>query len=128
MSHATNLILAALPEHERHALQPLLSSGVLDQHHVIFDMRATVTTVVFPSDAVVSLVVPMSTGEVVETALVGHEGVIGGGAVLNGGVSFSRAIVQLGGGAQHCEVNALRRQLRNCPVLQSLLTRHEQCL
>jgi hypothetical protein len=128
MSHSTNKILASLPENERRVLQPLLSSGLLNQHHVIVDVRATITTVVFPFDAVVSLVIPLISGEVVETAMVGHDGVIGAGAVLNGRVSLNRAIVQLGGGGQHCEVNALRGVLSKCPVLHSLFARHEQVL
>jgi hypothetical protein len=51
----------------------------------------------FPNDAVVSLVIPLATGEIVETAMTGRDGVIGAGASLNGSVSFNRAVVQIAG-------------------------------
>jgi hypothetical protein len=67
------------------------------QHRVLFDVREIVTEVYFLTDAVVSLVIPLATGEIVETAMTGRDGVIGAGASLNGSVSFNRAVVQIAG-------------------------------
>ena len=42
----------------------------------VFDVHDAVSEIYFPTNAVVSLVVPLSTGEIVETAMVGRDGVI----------------------------------------------------
>src|SRR5207248_3143304 len=82
----------------------------------------------FPTDAVISLVVPLSTGETVETAMVGRDGVIGASAALNGRVSLNRAIVQIGGHSVRCPLDPLKSILRSHPDIQSLIGAHEQAL
>ncbi|MGC2716766.1 MAG: hypothetical protein WA366_25665 [Pseudolabrys sp.] len=54
----------------------------LKQHQILFDIRDVITHVYFAFDAVVSLVIPLATGEVVETAMAGRDSVIGSGAAL----------------------------------------------
>ena len=125
---ATNLLLEVLPAAERVALAPLLTRVELQQHDVLFDIRDTIRHVYFPLDAVVSLVVPLSTGEVIETAMVGRDGVTGVAAALNGRVSLNRAIVQIGGGSVRCAVEPLKRILQDHPYLRALLGGHEQAL
>src|SRR5690242_8934316 len=98
MPHSTNSILEALPRAERDALHPFLSHIELTQRTVLYDVNTTIETVYFPTDAAVSFVVPLSKGAAVEAAMVGHDGVVGGSAVLNGGLSLNRAVVQLQGG------------------------------
>src|SRR5262245_36416843 len=71
----------------------------LPQHLILFDAHQSVSRVYFPVTPVVSLVVPLSTGELVETAMVGHDGIIGAAAALNGSVSHIRAVVELPGAA-----------------------------
>jgi len=95
VSAKSNLLLQALPDPEREALASHLEQIELRQHNVLFDIRDAITDVYFAADAVVSLVIPLSTGEVVETAMVGRDGVIGAAAALNGRVSLNQAIVQI---------------------------------
>ena len=128
MSHTTNRILEALPTRERDILAPLLRAHDLEQHDTLFEMHETVERVCFPIDAAISLVVPLSTGEMIETAMVGRDGMVGGGAVLAGRVSLNRAVVQLKGRCHICEVNALRNVLPQCTTLHDLIARHEQAL
>jgi CRP-like cAMP-binding protein len=118
----------ALPEAERRALGPYLSHVGLHQHDVLFDLRDTITQVYFPTDSVVSLVVPLSTGETVETAMVGRDGVVGAAAALNGRLSLNRAIVQVGGGSLGCAAGPLKELLPGHPNIRSLLGAHEQAL
>ena len=124
----TNLLLDYASASERQALAPYLRPVQLKQHQILFDMSDTVTDVYFPTDAVISLVVPLSTGEVIETAMVGRDGVIGAGAALSGSVSLNRAIVQIGGHVLRCPIEPLKAILRNHPDLQSLIFAHEQAL
>jgi CRP-like cAMP-binding protein len=125
---AANLLLNALPDAEREALTPHLVSVEIKQHHVLYDIREEVRDAYFAADAVVSLVVPLSTGEIIESAMVGRDGVIGAGAALNGRVSLNRAIVQIGGQCLRCAVDPLREILKSHPYVQSLLGAHEQAL
>jgi hypothetical protein len=76
----------------------------------LFDVGDTIEAVYFPTDAVVSPVVPLSTGEVVEMAMVGRDGVIDAAAALNGRRSLTRAIVQIGGHSLVCARGRCRRQ------------------
>jgi hypothetical protein len=68
MPYKNSLFLDALPHIERQALASQLTPTELKQHQILFDIREAVTEVYFPIDAVVSLVVPLATGEIVETA------------------------------------------------------------
>jgi CRP-like cAMP-binding protein len=128
MSIKTNLLLETLPADERSALQAHLRFEEFAQHKILYDVRDTIGAVYFPTDAVVSLVMPLSTGEIVETAMVGRDGVIGAAAALNGRVSFNRAIVQVGGQGLVCAVEPLKALLKENPKMRSLIGAHEQAL
>ena len=128
MPHTANLILDALPEDERRALEPHLSRNEVKQHDVLFDVQDEVTRVYFATDAVISLTGPLSTGEVIETAMVGRDGAIGTAAALNGRVSLNRAIVQIGGTCLACPVDPLKALLKQHDQLRFLIGGHEQAL
>lgn len=127
LHQTTNLLLDALPDSERRALAPHLAVTQLDQHEILYDIRQTVSKVYFPTTAAVSLVVPLSTGESVETAMVGRDGLIGA-AALYSRPSLNRAIVQLGGACVSCLVAPLKIILQNHPYIRSLVGAHEQAL
>lgn len=128
MSPENNLILSALPESERLAIEPHLARHDLRHRTVLYDVRDEVTHIYFAHDAVVSLTVPLSTGEVIETAMVGRDGVIGATAALNGRVSLNRAIVQVGGTCLSCPVETFKAILKENEQARSLIGGHEQAL
>jgi CRP-like cAMP-binding protein len=128
MSFSTNLLLEALPADERSALQSHLRSEELAQHRILFDVRDTIKEVYFPIDAAISLVIPLSTGEIVETAMVGRDGVVGAAAALNGRQSLNRAMVQIAGLSLVCEVDPLKALLQEHRQIRSLIGAHEQAL
>jgi CRP-like cAMP-binding protein len=123
-----NLLLQALPAAERAVLAPHLEPIELKQQLTLFDIRDAITDVYFAFDAVVSLVIPLSTGEIIETAMVGRDGVIGAAAALNGRISLNRAIVQIGGKALRCPAEPLKKMLKDHPYLHSLMGGQEQVL
>jgi CRP-like cAMP-binding protein len=100
----TNLLLASLSAADRKLLEPHLRPLDFQQHQVLFEAGDSVSAIYFPYDAVVSLVVTLSTGELIEAAMVGRDGVVGAAAALNGRISISRAVVQIpgGGGELRC--------------------------
>jgi CRP-like cAMP-binding protein len=71
-------------------------------------------------------VVTLQTGETVEAAMVGVDGVVGASAALDGRMSLSRGIVQLAGDMVVCSIDGLKFAALQSPQLLSLLIRHEQ--
>jgi CRP-like cAMP-binding protein len=122
----SNLLLASLSESDRALLAPYLKTVSLQQQHILFEAGQGIDLVYFPVDAIVSLVVGLSSGEMVEAAMVGRDGMLGAGAALNGRISLSRAIVQLGGSALACEAGVLKTVALQNPGILSALIRNEQ--
>jgi CRP-like cAMP-binding protein len=96
------------------------------QHDILFEADERISHVYFPTGGVVSLVITLSTGEIIEAAMVGMDGVVGASAALDGKTSLSRGIVQLGGEIVVCNIDALKSAALQSPKLLALLIRHEQ--
>ena len=126
MAHQTNLLLQLFNPDERQALG--LSENLVKQHTVLVDVNELIERIYFPLDAVVSLVVPLSSGELIETAMVGRDGAVGVSAALNVRVSLNRAVVQLTGMALSCEANVLRDCADRSRRVRTILLRHENAL
>jgi len=73
----TNLLLASLSAADLKLLEPHLRPFEFPQHKVLFEAGDPVSGCYFPYDAVVSLVVTLSTGEMIEAAMVGRDGIFG---------------------------------------------------
>jgi CRP-like cAMP-binding protein len=121
-----NLLLNRLSEPEFKLLEPFLKPAHFRQHDVLFEADQKIRQAYFPTDAVISLVVTLSTGEMVEAAMVGRDGVVGALAALDGKISLSRGVVQLAGNAVVCDPEALKSVAMRSPQVLSLLIRHEQ--
>ena len=121
-----NLLLGLLAPADLKTLEPHLKPARFEQHHVLFEADEMIDHVYFPTGAVVSLVVTLSTGEMIEAAMVGSDGVVGASAALDGKISLSRGIIQLGGEIVVCDIDALKSAALQSPKLLSLLIRHEQ--
>ena len=124
----SNSILASLSESDAAALRPHLKATHLQQKTVLYDAGDPVKTVYFPTNAVVSLVVSLATGELTEAAMVGKDGAVGMASALDGKVAMSRAIVQLGGDAMVCDPAAFKGAALQSEKLISKVMRHEQAL
>ena len=121
-----NLLLGQLTPSDLKLLQPHLKTARFEQHHVLFEADDEIQHVYFPLEAVISLVVTLSAGQMIEAAMVGRDGVVGASAALNGKISLSRGVVQLNGDIIVCDVGPLRSAALQSPTLLSLLVRHEQ--
>lgn len=128
MVHSPNQLLAAMPDELFKAMQPHLRSIELKRGDVVAAPGGVVRHVIFPHSGIVSLVVELSIGEMVETAMIGRDGVVNAVCALDGKISLNKGIVQLEGEASVIlpeRLNAIADQ--NAP-LRSLLLRHEQVL
>ena len=122
----TNLLLSLLTPSDAKLLAPHLKPAKFEQHRVLFEADEQIHHVYFPTSAVVSLVITLSTGEIIEAAMVGTDGVVGASAALDGRISLSRGIIQLSGDIVVCDIDALKSAALESPKLLSLLIRHEQ--
>lgn len=57
----------------------------------MFEAGGEVTDIYFPIGAIISLVVGLSSGEIIEAAMVGKDGVVGAFAALGGNVPVNQA-------------------------------------
>ena len=121
-----NNLLSRLSADDFKLLEPHLNQVHFKQHTVLFQADEPIRHVYFPTGAVISLVVGLSTGEMVEAAMVGRDGVVGAAAALDGRLSLSRGIVQLAGDAMVCDIEGLKSAAMESRQLLALLIRHEQ--
>jgi CRP-like cAMP-binding protein len=95
--YAGNRLLAVLPEEAIALLAPDLRQVTLPQRVVCYGAGDSIDQVYFPQTGVISLLVTTGDGNTVETSLVGREGAVGLQCGNGPCLSFTRAIVQIGG-------------------------------
>ena len=95
---------------------------------VVAEAGSPVRRAFFPYSGVISLVVELDVGMMIETAMVGHDGVLNAASALDGKVSLNKGIVQIAGSAGALDVNRLRRLANEHEPFHSLIIRHEQVL
>ena len=125
MRKSGNLLLASLSASDADALRPYLKPVQLEHETILFESGGTVADIYFPTGAIVSLVVCLSTGETIEAAMVGKDGVVGAAAALGAELAVDRGIVQLAGRALTCTVSELKSAAQKSQTLRSVLFRHE---
>ncbi len=123
-----NFLLNNLREADFKRLEPYFTITPFKQQSVLFEAGRELKHVYFPASAVVSLVVMLGSGETVEVAMVGADGVVGASAALGGRTALSRGVVQLSGDIVVCSIDGLKSAASDSPKLLSLLIRHEQTL
>jgi CRP-like cAMP-binding protein len=97
-----------------------LRQAHLSRGTVLHDTGGAVERVYFPEAGAISLVADLASGEIIETALIGIDGVVGGHDALRHTTALNRAVVQIEGSALAIEADALRQQTAACNVAHSL--------
>ena len=128
MAQSPNMLLDTLPAKTFAAIEPHLKTVELVHGEVLGEAGDSITRVYFPHSGVISLVVELSVGDMIETAMVGRDGALNISSALDGKVSLNKAIVQLAGAASTIDVDQLRKIVREFDAFRSLLIRHEQVL
>ena len=128
MSQSPNRILNSLPQNVFAAMESHLKQVPLPFGDVVAQTGEPVSKVYFPFTGVISLVVEMRVGEMIETAMVGRDGVVNGTAALDSKMALHKGIVQVEGTAATISPDILRALAHEFGPLQSLLIRHEQVL
>jgi CRP-like cAMP-binding protein len=123
-----NRLLASLPAAAFAAVAPHVKEVELRFGEVLAEAGSPIRRVYFPYSGVISLVVELDVGMMIETAMVGRDGAFNAASALDGKVSLNKGIVQLAGGAGVIEVDRLRQLADELKSLRSLLIGHEQVL
>lgn len=128
MSESANLFLASLSAPDFEVLRSHLKTVELAQGTVLFEAGDEIHQVYFPHAGVISLVVPLASGEMIESAMVGRDSVVGASYALGGRVSMSKAIVQIAGRGSVLDAEKLTSLAAASPALHTALFRHDQVI
>ena len=123
-----NIALHNLPLNVWRELEPHLRERQFLAGTVLFRPGEKVRHVLFMVSGVVSLVTPLATGDIIEFAMIGRDGVVGGMAALGNTDALYQAVVQVDGNGFALETDVARRLVRDHEQVRSLLARHEQFL
>jgi CRP-like cAMP-binding protein len=125
---AANKLLAQLAPTDLALLTPYLKMSFLATGQVLQEAEAPVNEVWFPLSGMISLVVVKSSGDIVETGVVGREGVVNGLVGPGPWKSFSRAVVQLNGAASSLSIWRFQDAVQQSEQLQGLVLRYRELL
>jgi CRP-like cAMP-binding protein len=128
MSDLTNLpnhVLASLSPQDSDLLRPHLRHQQLTLRSVLYRPEEPIHQVYFPTDGVISLVVGLSDGFMVEAGMFGKNSVVGGGAALDGRVAVNQAIVQASGSSLIVDTEVLSKCVSESDTLRKALMAHE---
>jgi CRP-like cAMP-binding protein len=126
MSQSENEFLATLSQHDYSLIQPHLKSIELSHQAVLYRAGQPMDRVYFPKTAVLSLVVRLASGEMVEIAMVGHDGLVSGCVGLGVTRSLNEATVQIPGSALVLDAAKLKAAADTYPSFRAALFRREQ--
>ncbi len=124
-----NTVLGRLDEVGLATLLPDLSETPLPAGQVLHEPGQAVTDVYFPLTGVVSVLADLGEDQVVETATIGREGVVGISVYLGAGAPTERSLVQVPGRALAMTVEDLREHIADVDgPLSAMLRRSAQSL
>jgi CRP-like cAMP-binding protein len=119
--------IASLSADVRAALEPFVKPIHCSRGSMLFDLAGSIESVWFPQKGtIVSLLIPLSEGENIETGFVGHFGLVGGSALMNGKTALCKAVVQSGGALRIASLDHVRRLIDQHPSFQRRVVANEQ--
>ena len=118
--------LAGLPREDLDRLRPDLETLDLGHRHVLFDAGDPIEHIYFPDGGMVSLLIKLEDGALLEVGVVGKEGLVGLSALLGLETASHQAMVQIPGKAARIGASALREQVHRSPALLDRVHRYAQ--
>jgi CRP-like cAMP-binding protein len=123
-----NRLLALLPEPDMQTLSVHLEPVELKVGATLIAPDASITHVYFVSAGLVSLVQLLENGKLVETGIVGREGMVGALVPLGAAAFSHEAVVQIEGRGLRMAASILRVEVALRPALRDILLRYVQAL
>jgi CRP-like cAMP-binding protein len=121
-----NQILDLLSQDDWARFEPHLSQFLYQQNDMLYDVRAEIDYVYFPTTCVASALTIMVDGSAIEVATVGKEGLLGHTVMLGNTTSVNRVIVQIAGNALRMSASVLREAVVHSPELEELLKNYNR--
>ena len=127
-AYPANRVLEQLPAPTLDRLASHLHRVTLQRRDVLFRAHEPISSVVFPTTAVVSFVASLRTGETLEVGLVGRDG-FAPTSVFPGMVAMTcDGVVQIPGEAYRVDAAVLRRELLHDEPLHAALGHHAELM
>jgi len=123
-----NLLLRTLSPSTFSLLKPRMRPQELRAGEVLFTAGDKVSNIYFIQAGAVSLVTELTGGQMIESAMVGRDSVVGGGAALDDRDAVYKAIVQVGGSGYALDVDTALRVARDSEEFRRTIIRHEQLI
>ena len=128
MSRPPNGFLQSLSGGDFELLRPHLRTVPLPRSKTLYDVGGRIEGLYFPHSGVICLVVVLADGEMVEAAIVGHDGVAGTPAALDDAVALNRAIVLAEGTASVLDMPHAQAAVAASRTLRKTLYMYDQIL
>jgi len=116
-----NTLLAALPRAQTQLLLPHLEEVTLNEGEVLSEPGDTLTHVVFPGNALISLLTLVDGHDVFAVGLVGREGLVSVASVLGSPTSPFRTLVLSSGTAMRIPVKVLMHEFQQSAALRKVV-------
>jgi len=126
MSQSQNGFLATLSQHDFALIKSDLKTVELPHQAVLYRTGQPMDRVYFPKTAVLSLVVRLASGEMVEIAMMGHDGLVGGCVGLGVTRSLNEVTVQIPGPSFVLDAAKIKAAAETYPSFRAALFRREQ--
>ncbi len=123
-----NKLLAAMPKADWLRWQGALEVVELPLGHVLYEPGGAITSLVFPTTAIVSMLYVMENGASAEIAVVGLEGLVGISIFMGGESTPSRAVVQSAGKGFSVPAQFVKDEFSRSHAVMHLLLRFTQAL
>jgi CRP-like cAMP-binding protein len=124
--HTANKFLTLLSPSDLALFEADLRVVQMPHGQVLAEPHQVIKSLYFPHGGIVSYVVAMSDGNMIETGMVGRDGVMGALQALDEKVSPNRIMVQVPAQASVVDVDVVRRALDASPSLRVMFAKHEQ--
>lgn len=122
-----NVLLGSFPHDALDRLAPHLKLLEMPQNKVLHESGSPVEYVYFPVNSIISLLYMMENGDSVQTAMIGHEGMIGISNFM-GSTSPDYAVMQSAGSVLRLRASVLADEIERSPQIMRLLLHYTQTL
>jgi CRP-like cAMP-binding protein len=120
-----NKILATFGADSLARIRAHLRVVKITQGQVLAEAHQPLEHIYFPHSGIVSYVVAMADGQMIETGMVGRDSVVGGLQALDGNLVPNSILVQGPGAASIIETDKMKSVVDTDPAVRGLLAKHE---
>jgi CRP-like cAMP-binding protein len=124
--HTANKFLTLLSPEDIGLFADSLRTVEMPHGQVLAEPHQPIEKMYFPHGGIVSYVVGMKDGNMIETGMIGRDGVMGAIQALDEKVSPNKIMVQVPGQASVIDIDVMRKAIERSASLRMMLAKHEQ--